>query len=276
MICPNCGAGNPDDNLVCTRCQLVFARQQRPVDYKTRPENPPIQDMPDHPLSPAEDPTVLYPENPLEEDELIPDVSQSRRPPAAIDTGVRYLPIAIGIIALGLLSIAGFLIMPEGKAPVESASDVYFAEAEQLYSEKNYLAAQKYYEQFIAAAPESPLAKLAESKIAEINQHFAPSRKIEVDSLLTKALAAFEKQRYVTPETDNVVIYTRRVLALDPQNIDARNIQTMIQNIYSRHVADAMEAKRYSEAEDICRKMLIVDPTSIEAQDALNKLSSLN
>jgi|GEM_PF-4901468 len=279
MICPNCGARNPDDSLVCTRCQLVFARHKKQVDYQTRPESPPIQQVPGQPLStaqPVEDLTIHYNDKNEELDDLVPEVSSNRRPPEKVDTGVGYLPIAIGIIAVGLLSIAGFLLMPESTATSEVSADIYFAEAEQLYSEKNYLAAQKYYEQFIVASPESPLTRIAAEKIKEIDQHFTPLRESRIDSLLTLALSAFEKQRYVTPKNDNVLSYTREVFALDPTNKDAQNIQAMVQNIYSRHMNEAFDEKDYIEAEQICRKMLLVDPTSIEAQDGLNRLAALS
>ncbi|MEL6820999.1 MAG: hypothetical protein AAFP70_04495 [Calditrichota bacterium] len=279
MICPNCGARNPDDSLVCTRCQLVFARHKTQVNYQTRPETPPIQQVPGQPLStaqPVEDPTIHYSDNNEAREDLVPEVASTKRPPEKVDTGIGYLPIAIGIIAVGLLSIAGFLLMPEETVSSEMSADIYFAEAEQLYSEKNYLAAQKYYEQFIVASPESPLTRIAAEKIKEIDQHFTPLRESKIDSLLTLALSAFEKQRYVTPKNDNVLSYTREVFALDPTNADAQNIQAMVQNIYSRHMNDAFVEKDYREAEQICRKMLLVDPTSIEAQDGLNRLAALS
>ena len=130
MICPNCGARNPDDSLVCTRCQLVFARHKTQVNYQTRPETPPIQQVPGQPLStaqPVEAPTIHYSDNNEAREDLVPEVVSTKRPPEKVDTGIGYLPIAIGIIAVGLLSIAGFLLMPEESLSSEMSADIYFA-----------------------------------------------------------------------------------------------------------------------------------------------------
>jgi len=73
--------------------------------------------------------------------------------------------------------------------------------------------------------------------------------------LVTSARAAMERQNYVTPETDNALRYVRLVLAIDPQDSEAR---TLNGDIFTRawDQAQAKSSQRqHQEAIDIYRQL---------------------
>jgi len=105
------------------------------------------------------------------------------------------------IIIFLLVSVIGTLSYAYISSDNKSAVDVIFTRAEELYNQKKYISALKYYQLFLSQDEVDEVAKgLAQQRLAAIEKNLQNQKLIE--ELLEKALTAFEDKNFLTPEDD--------------------------------------------------------------------------
>ncbi len=110
-------------------------------------------------------------------------------------------------------------------------------------AEKTYKAAERLVEEFELASPE--LTSLAE-KIKD-----ARAREDKIKRLVSQALQALDKGRLTSPEENNAVAYTRKILGIDPQHSDAKAVLSEVVARYTVKAGAALEEKNLASAREI-------------------------
>lgn len=275
MICQKCGALNNKNSWRCRSCfSLLRNEQQTETENQSRfkqadllqGQEPNLTRV-DHYDIPGEGADrTLHPQrdrsqsaaNRQTEDAVIVDI-----PPATPSNGNRFWMLgSAGIAGVAVIVMALIFF---GRRDDSSVTEQY-AQAEQLFQNQQFIAALPLYQEVIAEAPSGNLAALAKQRIAKINDGLtalsaAPTATEQhVAALLVKAEAAFEKESFLTPTDDNVVLYTDRILELDPTNSPALNLRAKVISFYEDKAESSLKRRRYSTAVRYYQNILKVVP----------------
>ncbi|MGH1362102.1 MAG: hypothetical protein ACRBF0_01005 [Calditrichia bacterium] len=170
------------------------------------------------------------------------------------------------IIIFLMLSVIGTLGYAYISSDNKSTVDVIFTRAEELYNQKKYISALKYYQLFLSQDEADEVAKgLAQQRLAAIEENLQNQKRIE--GLLEKALTAFEDKNFLTPEEDNATGYTLQILQIDPDNTTALLLkESMIQH-YTEQAKRDERRGRLSRAIEKYESALQIMPENKEIHD---------
>lgn len=89
-------------------------------------------------------------------------------------------------------------------------------------------------------------------RTAEMNNH--------IQSLMQKALTAYQEDRIVTPVNDNAIYYIRAVLKLDSTNVIMTKLRETIIGFYEEKATEAVETRDHKAAIAFYSKLLNIFP----------------
>lgn len=93
-----------------------------------------------------------------------------------------------------------------------------------------------------------------------------------VEELLAEARAHIEAQRLIEPPTENALETYQSILALDPNNADAKQGISELQDHYIMMMEKALEKRKIETAKEHLKNVEIVDPGSEKVEQAWRKL----
>lgn len=162
------------------------------------------------------------------------------------------IPIALiyGAIAFSLYKPGANSILPDSFLPSAFSGDNSDAAANSI----------------VAATDSSvdPEAIAAPAEISAGNQQ-------QIASLMRSAQAAYERKRFLTPESDNAVKYLNQVLDLAPEHPAALNLQGEIVGYYNRSAKRALRSGKYPAAVQYYKNVLQVNPEDATVLDDIDK-----
>ncbi|RMF57062.1 MAG: hypothetical protein D6748_12035 [Calditrichaeota bacterium] len=132
--------------------------------------------------------------------------------------------------------------------------------------------------QLIHTFPDAPLTALAEKRLKEVEQEkefvaaHGMNRSEFVSQLLEKAETAFQRQRYLIPTDDNVILYTRQILEVDPVNPRALELEASVLHFYEKKAEEALSKRRIRQALRFYENILLIDSTRVDIQQKIANL----
>ena len=288
-ICPKCGAGNHDNSWRCKGCYTILKDQTGTTErigemFQTRirqAADPQLSTMPpagagpseeNDPPEPIADPQPASSSHPADSEwrgshaRPAPKTHAAAATPIATGRRTPSLPLIIAAVGTLMVVIAAFFILRQE----DRGSAVLFAQGEQFYNEKNHDAALPIFKKYVEQFPAGQFAAMARERVSEINDAYN-LQQTRIAELLLKANSAFRKTQFLFPENDNVILYTRQTLALDPQNVRAYELQAKVVNYYEENGDEAMKRRRYRTAIQNYEKILAIIPDSPEISDKLER-----
>lgn len=284
-ICPKCSTRNKDNSMNCRSCGFFFPRETvDPVPGNIR-QSPPkrvsstimnmdqqeaygsggglLEDRIEQNLSARQSGNI-----PQQQNYYAGPPIQS--PPSGNN---KMIWIAISVLLLMVAAISVYVVYQPQSDTAMTPSSV-FAMAEEFYTEKNYLAALKMYQQFLTDYPGNALASVAASKIDEINSSLVTQeeKNSRINILMAKAESAFQQNRFLKPEENNAMIYVSEVLLLDPTQPDALDMRAQIIDYYDDQAAEAISKNRYDTARKNYEKILTIMPGDTYAQEQITRV----
>lgn len=170
------------------------------------------------------------------------------------------------IIAFLFICVAATLGYGYISSDSKSATDVIFTRAEELFSQKKYISALKYYQLFLAQETVDETSQgLAKQRITAIEGKLENQKKIE--TLLEKALTAFEDNNFLTPEEENATNYTIQILDMDPQNTTALQLRESMIEHYVSEAEKNERRRRLSRAIENYESALRIMPENQEIHE---------
>lgn len=114
------------------------------------------------------------------------------------------------------------------------------------------------------------------NKIAdlEVSLQVSPEEK-KIMSLLEKAAAAIQKQRFTTPAGDNALTYYQQVLALDQNNAAAKQGMETIAGRYALQANEALQKNDIKLAEELVASMSAINPEHPGLDLLINRIKKI-
>ena len=273
-ICSKCGTVNLPTSWRCKSCFGIL----RVDAAKTQNVNPDILQPQEPVLTKVDQEPPAYVRPDVEEPFQTEGASEAEIIPERTDYGKPGLknPLVLigGVIGLLAILAVAFVAIGSGGEASLSASE-QFAAAEGLVASGQLEAALSAYSEFRNTFPESDLVGLAGNRIAALNDSLN-QRKLaqteELATLISKAETTFSKKQFVVPDDDNVILYTRAILALDPDNSQALALEERVIDYYHQQADRSVKRGRLQRAIGYYERVLSFQP---EHQTTLNHIQLL-
>ncbi|HQU73937.1 MAG TPA: energy transducer TonB [Calditrichia bacterium] len=293
LTCKKCGTQNPVENIFCEKCHqfLGVARQGGSGNVRQSPIRPVADNRGGQVRIPAGKGTggvrVLDPETP--EEAAVSGMSQNTRvpnpgrvPPPDLNPIPNSVNRALlwGVSLVLLLGAAAWLyFFVFDSQPVAGAGDIksLIFQGENLYNQKDYAQALSTFQKARETYPEDELIVVVDHRIEQIEAILGKQqqREEQLQGFLDKAEAAFERERYLTPDNDNVMLYLAPLFALEPEHARANEMRRQILGYYQAEGDKALSNKQYNNAASLYENMLVVDPGSDYARQKLDAVDAL-
>ncbi|RMH74994.1 MAG: hypothetical protein D6681_22570 [Calditrichaeota bacterium] len=155
-----------------------------------------------------------------------------------------------------------------------------YSRAEAHYAAGEYEAALNEFTEFANRYPEDPLTPTVQQRIAAIQQQLSQqtpqtprgNARETLRQLMVKANLAFQKQRFISPKDDNVMLYLNQILKLDPEYTPALELREKVRNHYYQLAEAAAKKKDYVAAIGHYEALLKVNPGDAEVLGKIHAL----
>ncbi len=299
MLCPNCNTLNAQSRVRCRNCNASLFGTEKPIPAtelatvkpafdepaNTIPENNTL--VPIDSVEPSlERTTQLLPEvrSKMDQEELL----ESESYVSNVDRTITFIkfsgwkkPLLFGILTFFLVGAAYFGIDYLNESTSQRSAQMLFAQGEEFYNEGNYFASLKIFQRFADNFPQSELLPLAEARIDSLQSGLVSGQEQRIylerrrELLLQKARVAFQNKNFVSPENDNVNIYVRELLNLEPENHEAISLRDRLVGYLDGEGAQAMLSEDYEKAIEVFGNILKVLPDDEFARERKKQAESL-
>ena len=277
MVCQNCGAQNNIHAKQCITCKHALLSRtsgsqtaqtifQTPLRQASEPNISTIdQEIDDNTIP------LYYQSAPFKQRVEIETVDTTTLEKSTSNRRMMLWSFA-GLLTLSLLAMITMRFIPQN----QSGASMMYAEAEKVYRSGNYTASLVIFQQYLREYPDDDLAVMAKQRIADIKTHMQTLKNQQTAQLierpLNKARAAFAKKKFLTPVDDNVIVYTAKVLKIDPTNIEAMDMRASVVKFYQERAEKALKRRRNKTARRYFENILKIIPGDQNTLQQLEKL----